>query len=195
MHIILLIIFLVKINSGFAVVPVVTPAEEAREAIAVTTYLRQIHDLINGIAETTDIARQLASLHSLIELQNKVALVCSRSCDQRGQTALRNYVENLNNSIATQFTYASTSLRSVATTVRNLEELIDFVTNGQVALNTKQTAFALQRSLLKVQAQSQVTLSQTMVLLNQQAQRQVAQEKLDRVVTKDIYIGIKKSGL
>jgi hypothetical protein len=192
---ILFVIFLIKMSNIFAVVPVIAPTEEAREVIAVTTYLRQIHDLINGMADTTDIARQLASLHHLIELQNKVSLVCRNVCDQKGQDALRNYVENLNNNIANQFNYASTSLRSVATTVRNLEDLIDFVTNGGVALNTKQTALALQRSLLKVQAQSQVTLSQTMVLLNQQAQRSLAQEKLDQAVTKDIYIGIKKSGL
>ena len=195
MRVVIFIIFLIQMNSMFAVVPVVAPTEEAREAVTVASYLRQIHDLINGMADTTDIARQLTSLHSLIELQNKVALVCSNTCDERGQAALRNYVNNLNNSIATQFNQASASLRSTATTIRNLQDLIDFVTNGGITLNTKQAALALQKSILKVQAQAQVTLSQTMVLLNQQAQRQLAQEKLDKAVTKDIYTGIKKSGL
>ena len=86
-------------------------------------------------------------------------------------------------------------MHSAATTIRNLEDLIEFVTNSQMMLNTKQTALALQRSILKVQAQAQITLSQTMLLLNKQAQLHLAQEKLDRAVTQEIYTGIKKSGL
>ena len=81
MRSIIFIVLVVKASYLFAVVPVVIPLEETREIIAVTTYLRQIHDLINGIADTNDIARQLASLHSLIELQNKVDLVCGNICD------------------------------------------------------------------------------------------------------------------
>ena len=197
MRLIVGFIFLVSsvFNSALAVVPVIAPTEEAREAVTVSAYLRQIHDLINGMADTTDIARQLVSLQSIIELQNKVTLVCNDVCDERGQAGLRNYIQTLNNNIANQFNQASASLRSTATTIRNLQDLIDFVTNGGLTLNTKQAALALQKSILKVQAQAQVTLSQTLVLLNQQAQRQLAQEKLDKVVTKDIYTGFKKSGL
>jgi len=159
-------------------------------------YLGQISNILNGMINTVDAAKQVADLQKLIELQNKVEQVCNKYCDSTGEKQIKNYLENLNNSIASQFDQARATLHGAQTTIKNLQDIINFFQSGVgVVFNTKQAALALQKSILKVQAQMQITLAQLNALFSQQAQKQLAEQKLERSVNRDIYSGFSKSGL
>lgn len=172
-----------------AVVPTVDVNQAAQDVDAISRSVGEIAQKLSKIGEIVDIGVQISELKSLQDVEKVGGAIC-KLCSNSAQQELEQYINQVNDDLCSQFSFAMKSIVGVQNTVNTLQGIIDsFNTNPKAA------ALALQGASFRTQAAIQGSLAQIQVLLAQMAQKQLAQEKLSKQNNQALYTGIGQSGL
>ncbi len=179
---ILLLFFCYQIHAS-------VPVFEPQDWQTITQYNASLAYYIGKLNNALTIADQIKNLKSIQQLSNISNNIC-QLCNEAEQQQLTDYVNQINDDLCSQFTYALQNISNIDSSINNIQDIINsFNTNPKAA------ALALQQSAISLQAQSQNTLSQMHLLLVTQQQKQLAEQKLEKQTNEDFYNGIQNSGL
>ncbi len=184
-----IILFILLTNNTLAIIPTIDQNIVSKDIVTMNTYLSTVGGYLSSMTQVMTIAQQVQQLHSLEQLQSVGAQICAL-CSPTDAQALEHYINNVNDDLCSQFSWAIQNITGVVRNVTSIADiLLEFQTNPQAA------ALALQRSALETAVSTQNTLAQIQVLMAQQGQKQLAERKLEKQNNTDAYIGFSKSGL
>ena len=154
-----------------------------------TGYSATLGEYLSRISQITTIAKQVQQLQSLQQLETTGASVCAL-CTPIEQQNLQSYINNINDDLCSQFSWALQNITGVAQNINNINEII-----SQLQTNPQAAALALQRSAIQTAVSTQNTMAQIQVLMAQQGQKQLAEEKMEKQNANDAYAGFMQAGL
>jgi hypothetical protein len=184
-----LILLILLANTAQAIIPTIDQHILASDITTMTTYASTMGSYISRVGQATTVAKQVEQLHSLQQLQSVGSQICAL-CSQTDTQNLQNYINNINDDLCSQFSWSMQNITGVAQNVTNINEII-----AQFQVNPQAAALALQRSVVQTAASTQNTLAQMQMLMAQQGQKQLAEQKLEKQNNNDVYTGFSQSGL
>lgn len=185
---VILWVFLIQASS--AVVPTFDMYQSTQDSITTgADYAVTISEYLNKIGQAITVANQIQNLNGLNDLKNLTNNICDL-CTPIQHKQLNTYINNVNSDLCSQFKYALDNITGMTHVVRDLNDIItSFHSNPQ------QASLALQRAAIETQQVSQNTLAQIQLLMAQQAQKQLAEQKLEKEDTNEVYTGFNNAGL
>jgi hypothetical protein len=171
---ILLSVISITLNTAFAVVPVINPTDIAKDTTTMTQYVTQVGQTVEKIGASYNVTEQVKNLQGLQKLQAGAALC--QLCTQSDQRALAQYANNINDDLCSQISTAYQTITGVANAAKSLQDVIKLV-----ATNPQAAGLALQQAAISAQTSTNNTLAQMQLMQAQSVQKQLAQEKLNKI--------------
>lgn len=185
---VVLVVFLFKFSS--AVVPTFDMYQSAQDSITTgANYATTISEYLNKIGQAITVANQIQNLKGLNDLTNLSNGICDL-CTPIQHKQLNLYINNVNMDLCSQFKYALDNITGMTHIVRDLNDII-----ASFHSNPQQAGLALQRAAIETAQVSQNTLAQIQLLMAQQEQKQLAEQKLEKQDANDVYTGFDNAGL
>ena len=173
----------------FAIIPTIDQYQLSSDISTMTNYSSTIASYLSNISKATTSVEQVRQLHGLQQVEAIGNSLCAL-CTQVDEKKLQNYVNNINDDLCSHFAFAVRNITGLAQNINNISDiLLLFQTNPKVA------GLALQQAVIHVQVSTQNTLSQIQILMAQQAQKQLAEQKIEKQTTDNTYLGFKHSNL
>lgn len=170
--------------------PVVDVHQTQEDYFAMLSYRSYVvTNALNNLGQVADIAGQIASVQSFqdaLKVGGEICQLCSASDKQK----LQNYVNQVNTDLCSQVGYAYKNITGIKKSIQSLQDVI-----GLLQTNPKEAGLALQNAAVQTQAAMQGTLYQVQILLAQHEQKQLAEQKLEKQNSEEIYTGIRNIGL
>ncbi len=176
-------------NSVMAIVPTIDQHELANDIGTMAGYGATLGGYLSRISQATTVANQLQHLQSLQQLETAGTGLCALCTASDGQQ-LQTYINNVNDDLCSQFSWAMQNITGVAQNINNIDDIIN-----EFQINPKAALLALQRSSIQTAASTQNTIAQIQVLLSQQGQKELAEQKLEKQNSDAAYTGFNHSGL
>jgi uncharacterized protein (DUF885 family) len=177
------------VNNVYATVPTIDINQASQDVVAMSSYTTEILTKLNKLGQAADIAVQISELKSLQDVEKVGGEIC-KLCSNSDQLALQKYINQVNDDLCSQFSFAMKSIIGAQKTVKSIEDIIN-----AFKTNPKEAGLALQSATVKAQFAIQGSLAQIQVLLAQTAQKQLAEQKLEKQNNQAVYSGIKQNGL
>lgn len=184
---IILLIFLSA--NAFAIVPTVDENVVSKDLTTMNTYIASINGYLTSMSQAMTVAQQITQLQSLGQIQSMADQLCL-GCATTDIQKLEDYINNVNDDLCTQFSWA---IKNITGVVQNVTTIADIILAFQT--NPEAAELALKQSAIEIAASTQNTLSQMQVLMAQEGQRVLAERKLEQQNNKNAYAGFSKSGL
>lgn len=179
-----------SMNYVYAVVPTFDMYQSVQDSITTgANYAVTISAYLDKIGQAITVANQIQNLKGLNDLTNLSNSICDL-CSPIQHQQLNTYINNVNMDLCSQFKYALDNITGMTHIVRDLNDII-----GNFHSNPQQAGLALQRAAIATQQISQNTLAQIQLLMAQQAQKQLAEQKLEKEDTNEVYVGFDNAGL
>lgn len=172
-----------------AIVPTTDIHQLAEDTTAITSYAATMGLYLQKLGDAMTVAEQIKNLHSLDDVSKAVAGAC-RLCEPIKRQQLATYIKNVDSDLCSQFQYALENITGIQKSITSISDLI-----GLLQTNPKEAGLALQRAAIQSQMATQNTLAQIQLLMAQQSQKQIAEDKLEKSNTDAIYNGFKNAGL
>ncbi len=161
----------------------------SKDRMTFLDYTFRIGQYLERIGKAVNTAEQLKNLKSLQQIQGAGRAICEL-CTPLERQQLELYIQHVNDDLCSQFNYAMDNLIGFQGTIKSMQDVINNLT-----INPQAAGLALQQASIQASIASASTLSQIQLLIAQQEQKKLAEQKLERQVTDDIYSGFKNSGL
>jgi len=198
-----LLILCTCIMNIFADVPVrdsILANQELEHNTFSTSYLTRIVAILDNLANATDYVRQSADLAELIKLEENLANICDKSCNQNEFMQVHEYLDKLNQNFAGKFRSAGIALKNSSDSVKDIQKLMGgIVASGYILgggkVKAAEIAVAVQQAALKTQQEMQMILMQMQTFAIEREQKHMMETKIERANTNAVYIGFRKSGL
>lgn len=174
---------------AYAIVPTIDQHQLSEDVSTVTSYASTLGVYLNQLSQVMTAAEQVKQLHSLEQVSALGTAVC-QLCNLSDTKKLATYVQQVNDDLCSQFSFAMQNITGLAQSAKDIEGIIQLLQT-----NPKAAGLALQRAAIRTQTASQNTLSQIQLLLVQQNQKILAEQKLEQQNTDAVYAGFKQSGL
>lgn len=196
------LLFILVYQPIFADVPVYNPTQNimnTEATVSASAGLSQLLDnikkIIQDLSATNSAAEQVVDLHNLINLENQVHNLCVgvTVCSKNQRDQINAYLTTLNKNIIDQFNNINNALNQANSFVSSLSEIVAILSGapGNVAAAT----LALQKSVLKLEMQTQQTLAQIQQLFIIQSQKQQTEEQIEQINSNATYSGFAACGL
>lgn len=173
----------------YAVVPTIDVSQQAQDMQAISSYTAKITTTVAKIGQAIDIANQLKELKSLEQVSKVGGDIC-KLCSKSEQETLQLYINQVNDDLCSQFSFALENIIGINNDIKKINDIVTLFNT-----NPKEAGLALQTAALHTQMAVQNTLTHMHALTAQQAQKQLAEEKLSKQNNELIYTGFKKSNL
>lgn len=186
------LITLILISVGICRVwafPVVDINQQAKDFGTLVYYSSMIKGYVDKLSQSISIVEQIKTLKSLDQLKATGGAICEL-CTPIEQQQLTLYLEQVNTDLCSQFQFAMDNIKGLQTSINSIEAII-----RSAQVNPQTAALALQQAAIQASISTANTLNQIQLLIAQQEQKRLAQQKLERQVTLDVYTGFKSSGL
>lgn len=171
-------------------VNVVDTYQKSQDSIlAMSGYVTAITTAMNNLGQGVDIAVQISNLQSLQDVAKVGGAIC-KLCNKSEQKQLQDYINQVNDDLCSQFGLAIHNITGIQKTMKSLQDIITVFRT-----NPKEAGLALQTASIQAQSAIQSSLAQVQMLIAQNAQKQLAEEKLAKQNNEDIYAGFRQSGL
>ena len=185
----LLILVMLEIPIGFAIVPTIDQHQLSDDITTTTDYAYNIGSYLNRLGTVMTAVDQIKQLHGLEQITAAGNAVCDL-CTPIEQKQLETYIDTVNSDLCSQFGWAMTNITGLSKSFQSINDVIlMFKTNPKAA------GLALQQAAVQTQTATQNTLAQIQMLMAQQAQKQLAEQKLEKQNTNAVYTGFKNAGL
>ena len=185
----IIIMLFIYINVVLAIVPTIDQhifdsdlSTMASYSAKVGLYLSQIGQAITAV----DQVKQLNGLQQIEAIGNNICTLCN----QTNQEDLENYINNINNDLCSQFSFSLQNITGLVNSVHNINDIINMLQTNPSSAN-----IALQQAAVQTQVASQNALAQVNMLMAQQNQKTLAEQKYEKQTTNDAYSGFEKTGL
>lgn len=165
-------LFILGYNSSFAVVPTSDVYVMGQDTSTLTGYAAQVPAYLSQMSSTMNAANQVQNLHGLAQVQGAGQAVCSL-CNANDLASMRNYVNQVNGDLCSQFSLALTNITGTQQAITNLQQIMT-----TFATNPKEAALALQQASVATQTATQNTLAELQMLHTQAQQKNLADEKI-----------------
>lgn len=183
------LLFVLTTARSFAVIPTIDQHQLATDLTTMSTYSAQVSAYLVGISKAVTAFEQVQQLHGLQQVEAAGSAICEL-CSLTEERQLQTYINNINSDLCSQFSWAMSNITGLVQNVTNISEIIQlFQTNPKAAV------IAMQQAAIQTQISTQNTIAQIQMLMAQQAQKQLAEQKAERQNSNNIYLGFKKSGL
>ena len=185
----LIISFALLLQPAFAIVPTMDIYQQSQDITAIADYAQNIGAYVEKLSVLATQAEQIRQLHGLEQVSAAGNALCEL-CTPVDQKKLTTYINQVNSDLCSQFSFAMQNITGISKSFNSLREIIT-----QVYKNPKSSGLALQQAAVETQMASQNTLTQIQLLRAQQAQKQLAEQKLEQQNTTAVYQGFKNAGL
>jgi hypothetical protein len=183
------ICFALLVFHAYGVVPTVDQNQLQQDITTTLTYGAMLGTILNKLSDVMSVTDQVAKLHSLQDVAALGGDIC-RICSPIDKLRLQSYIEQVNNDLCSQFSWAMNNITGIDRSIKSLQEVLTIF-----AINPKQAGIALQMAAVQTHAATANTMAQIQMMLAQTKQKDMAEEKLERQNTNEIYIGFRKSKL
>lgn len=184
-----IITFLIITKLTYAIVPTIDQQQLATDITAMSSYGSSVGLYLNKLGQTITVVDQIKQLNSLNQLAQAGNSLCAL-CSSSDETNLANYINNINNDLCSQFSFALQNIENIQISANNINDVILLLQS-----NPKAASLALQRAAIQTQLATHNSMAQIQLLLSQDLQKKLAQQKLEKQITDDSYIGFANSGL
>ncbi|MBP9742096.1 MAG: hypothetical protein KBD37_01925 [Burkholderiales bacterium] len=183
------LLLIVVTGRSLAVIPTIDQHQLATDLTTMSTYSAQVSAYLVGIGKAVTTFEQIQQLHGLQQVEAAGSAICEL-CSLTEEQQLQTYINNINGDLCSQFSWAMSNITGLVQNVTTISEIIQlFQTNPKAA------TIAMQQAAIQTQISTQNTIAQIQMLMVQQAQKQLAEQKVELQNSNDIYIGFKKTGL
>lgn len=184
-----ILIFSLSPLLAYAIVPTIDENIFGQDVSAMASYGAILGGYLSNLGTDLTAAQQIGQLHGLAQLSQAGVLVCDL-CSKVQMQQLQQYVDQVNNDLCQQFAWSMQNITGIVENIQNLSQIISLLQN-----NPQAAGLALQQAAIQTQVAMQNTLAQIQLLMAQQAQKQLAEQKLEKQTTEAIYQGFFQSGL
>jgi hypothetical protein len=175
--------------TSFSLVPTIDQNILAQDTSTMLGYASQMGSYLDKLGQVMTAAEQIQTLKSLNQLEVTGNAICEL-CTNSDQQQLTNYIDQVNTDLCSQFSFALKNIAGINKSVQSIEEVINLFQS-----NPKAAGIALQKAAMTIQTTTQNTLAQMQMLMAQQAQKSLAEEKLEKQTTDAVYLGFHNSDL
>lgn len=183
----LLMMGYIKLSS--AVVPTVDVVQNSYDTDAMSGYAFKVEQFLSSIAKASTVVDEVNQLRELAAFGN-TSQTKSIIANQAKLDDLRNFVNLVNEDLCAQFSATLTSVSGINTTAKTLNDVIDMLGSNPVS-----ASLSLQKASIATQSRMHNTLAQIQILLTQQMQKDLLDEKFAEKSTDSIYDGFGNNGL
>ena len=176
-------------NTVMAIVPTIDQQQLKNDITTMASYGATIGAYMAKISQAITAVDQVRQLRGLQQVEAAGKAICAL-CTPVEEYNLQNYINNINDDLCSQFSFAMENITGLARSVNSLTDIIQLFQT-----NPKEAGLALQRAAIQTQVATQNTMTQIQMLMAQQAQKQLAEQKLEKQTTEEVYGGFKQSGL
>lgn len=185
-----IMIFIVGIQFSVAVVPTFDMYQSVQDSVTTgADYAITISEYLNKVSQAMTVAEQIRNLKGLNDLTSLTDNVCEL-CTPIQHQKLNTYINNVNSDLCSQFKMALDNITGLSNAVHDINDII-----ANFRSNPQQASLALQRAAIQTQQVTQNTLAQIQLLMAQQSQKQLAEQKLEKEDTVETYKGFDNAGL
>lgn len=189
LHTSILLFLFLRSAQVFAIVPTIDEHQLSDDLSTMMSYGTSMGGYLTNLSKTITAVDQVQQLHGLQQVEAVGSSLCAL-CSLTDQKQLQSYIDDVNNDLCSQFSWAISNITGLEQNVGTINQIIQlFQTNPKAA------AIALQQAVVQTQVSTQNTIAQVQVLMSQQAQKQLAEQKMEKQNTNDIYAGFRQSGL
>ena len=181
-------LFLISIQA-MAVVPVIDEHQLSTDITTMTSYGTTLGAYLSRLGQVMTAAQQVQQLHGLEQVSKAGTAICDL-CSPVETIQLQTYVEQVNRDLCSQFSWSMKNITGLSQSVQDINDVVSLLQT-----NPKAAGLALQQAAIRTQVASQNTLAQIQLLMAQQSQKQLAEQKLEQQNTAATYAGFKQSGL
>lgn len=185
----LILLLLFGIEQIYAVVPTIDQHQLSQDATTITSYGANIGVYLDKLGQAITVADQITQLHSLEQIKEAGNGLCEL-CSPIEQKKLEVYIESVNSDLCSQFAFAMKNITGLNKSIKSINDVI-----SMFQTNPKAAGLALQQAAIQTQTATQNTIAQIQMLMAQQAQKQLAEQKLEKQNTVAVYSGFRKAGL
>ena len=189
MKIYLYVLWTVWLPLAFGIVPTIDQYNLSENITTMTSYGATAGAYLNRLSKVMTAVEQVQQLHGLQQVSSAGTAICNL-CSPIEASQLQTYVNQVNSDLCSQFAYAMKNISGLAQSVQDITDVINLLQT-----NPKEAGLALQRASIQTQAAMQNNLAQIQLLMAQQAQKQLAEQKLEQQNTASAYSGFQQSGL
>ena len=185
----LIISFALLLQPACAIVPTMDIYQQSQDITAIADYANNIGAYVEKLSVLASQAEQIRQLHGLEQVSAAGNALCEL-CTPVDQKKLTTYINQVNSDLCSQFSFAMQNITGISKSFDSIREIIT-----QFTKNPKASGLALQQAAVQTQIASQNTLTQIQLLMAQQAQKHLAEQKLEQQSNKAAYQGFQHAGL
>lgn len=196
---IFLILLLCCVNYSYAAVPIVNGHDDDRQnryEHTVIHFMDSANSLLTQIQNTIDTGQQIAHLEALKNLEDYTKFACKTAgCSTADQKNIDKMINQINRDLTTQLTNARNKIDDSQKFVDNVGGIALLIAELADGKNPLEVSIKLQELAAKAQADLQNTMLQIQLLLTQQQEKQMLEEKVEKQVNQSIRSGIANANL
>ena len=173
----------------YAIIPTIDQHQLSDDITTTVGYGASLGAYLAELGQVMTAAQQISQLHGLQQVSAAGTAICDL-CSASDIHQLQTYVNQVNGDLCSQFAFA---MQNVTGLLQSTQDINDIILLLQT--NPKAAGLALQQAAIRTQTASQNSLTQIQLLMAQQSQKSLAEQKLEQQSNSLVYAGFKHSGL
>ena len=177
------------IKTIIAIVPTIDQHMLESDLSTMANYGASIGLYLADISRTVTAVDQVKQLNGLAQIEAIGDNICAL-CNSSNQQELETYINNINNDLCSQFSFSLHNITGLESNVHNINDII-----SMLQTNPGSASIALQQASVQTQLASENAIAQLNLLMAQQNQKSLAEQKYEKQVTNDVYNGFSQAGM
>ncbi len=176
-------------NLVYAIIPTIDQYQMGEDLTSMANYTPALGVYIAKLEQSMTAVEQIKQLRGLQQISTAGTAICDL-CSPTDIAKLHTYINQVNGDLCSQFAFAMQNITGLVQSVNDINDVISLLQT-----NPKAAMLSLQQAAIRTQTASQNSLAQLQLLIAQQSQKTLAEQKLEQQSTELIYAGFKQSGL